>query len=92
MSESDFIVLTFTIFCIYVIYRILNESREIARFLINTILFLISVALTISWLVFCFGSVIIGVLLLIFAPDVFLLPMGLFLLGSKVVEKYIPNK
>lgn len=31
----------------------------------------------VAWLAFCFGSVIIGVLLLIFAPDILLLPFGL---------------
>jgi hypothetical protein len=39
-----------------------------------------AVGLTIAWIVFVFGSVIGVVLLLIFFPEGFLLPMGLLAL------------
>jgi len=35
----------------------------------------VAIAALLSWLAFCFGSVIIGVLLLFFAPYVLLAPM-----------------
>tara|TARA_R110001592_G_scaffold363231_2_gene681933 strand:+ start:436 stop:792 length:357 start_codon:yes stop_codon:yes gene_type:complete len=37
----------------------------------------VAVAALVSWLVFCFGSVIIGILLLIFAPYVLLAPLAI---------------
>jgi len=40
-------------------------------------LWVLAVVATISWLVFCFGTVIIGILLLIFAPYILLAPMAL---------------
>jgi len=51
-------------------------------------LFLWGVAITvgISWLAFCFGSVIIGILLLIFAPHMLLLP---FLLVSNYATRLL---
>jgi DNA-directed RNA polymerase subunit RPC12/RpoP len=34
-----------------------------------------------SWLAFCFGSVVIGILLLIFSPEILLFPFGLSVFG-----------
>ncbi|WP_151444707.1 hypothetical protein [Halomonas lysinitropha] len=36
-----------------------------------------AISALVSWLVFCFGSVIIGILLLIFAPYVLLAPLAI---------------
>ena len=37
----------------------------------------LAISALVSWLVFCFGSVIIGILLLIFAPYVLLAPLAI---------------
>jgi len=37
----------------------------------------LAITALVSWLIFCFGSVIIGVLLLIFAPYVLLAPLAI---------------
>ena len=51
------------------------------------------VFLEISWLGVCFGSVIIGVLLLIFAPNILFFPFNFFLvLGLSVIDKNKYNK
>ena len=55
----------------------------------------VAITALLSWLAFCFGTVIIGILLLIFAPYVLLFPMiiatpgtALILLGvDRVVNK-----
>jgi len=50
---------------------------------------LLGVSLTIAWLVFCFGSIIIGILLLIFCPGCLIFPMGLYFFGVDLLkEKY----
>ena len=49
----------------------------------------LGVSLTIAWILFCFGSIIIGILLLVFCPNCLLLPMGLYFLGLDLIkEKY----
>jgi len=40
-------------------------------------LWALTISLEISWLAFCFGTVIIGVLLLFFAPYVLLFPLAI---------------
>jgi len=82
----------FTFLGCYVSFLFFNIYRGLARFLLNSILFIIAASLTISWLIFCFGSVIIGVLLLIFAPSILFFPMAIFTLGSELVEEFIPDK
>ena len=37
----------------------------------------VAISLLVSWLVFCFGSVIVGVLLLFFAPYILLAPLAI---------------
>jgi len=50
--------------------------------LIGVILVIAAISLEISWLAFCFGSVVVGLLLLIFAPGILLLPFNvLFAMG-----------
>lgn len=40
-------------------------------------LWALTISLEISWLAFCFGTVIVGVLLLFFAPHLLLLPLAI---------------
>ena len=50
--------------------------------LIGVVLIVAAFAVEISWLAFCFGSVLIGILLLIFAPAILFAPFNiLFTLG-----------
>ncbi len=42
----------------------------------------VAITVLVSWLVFCFGSVVIGVLLLIFAPYVLLAPLAIGVPGT----------
>jgi len=37
----------------------------------------LAISVLVSWLVFCFGSVIVGILLLIFAPYILLAPLAI---------------
>lgn len=49
-------------------------------------------AAEIAWLIFCFGSVIIGVLLLIFAPVVLTAPFYFFsTIGGGLILKGVEN-
>jgi len=43
-----------------------------------------AISVLISWLVFCFGSVIIGILLLFFAPYVLLAPLAIGIPGTSL--------
>jgi len=46
----------------------------------------LGIFLEVTWLGFCFGSIIIGILLLIFAPRILFFPFNFFLLiGLKVI-------
>ena len=40
----------------------------------------------VSWLAFCFGSIIIGVILLFVAPNILFLPFGLSVYGLMHIE------
>jgi hypothetical protein len=40
----------------------------------------------VSWLAFCFGSIIIGVILLFVAPNILFLPFGLSVYGFMHIE------
>ena len=56
--------------------------------LIGVALIIAAFATEISWLAFCFGSVLIGVLLLLFAPGILLAPFNiLFALGLAFLAK-----
>lgn len=45
----------------------------------------VAISALVSWLVFCFGSVIIGILLLIFAPYVLLAPLAIGTPGTALL-------
>ena len=46
----------------------------------------VGIVLEVMWLGFCFGSIVIGILLLIFAPRILFFPFNFFLLiGLKIV-------
>lgn len=49
----------------------------IIQIILGISLWVIAIIVELSWLALCFGSVIIGILLLIFAPYLLLLPMAL---------------
>jgi len=56
--------------------------------LIGIALIIAAVAVEISWLAFCFGSVLIGILLLLFAPGILLAPFNILLtLGLAFLAK-----
>lgn len=44
-----------------------------------------SISLGIAWLGFCFGTVIIGIALLLIAPHVLLFPFGFTMLGTMYI-------
>jgi len=50
------------------------------RKLIGLLIIALGIFLEITWLGFCFGSIIIGILLLIFAPSILFFPFSFFLL------------
>ena len=50
----------------------------------------LGVFLEVMWLGFCFGSIIIGVLLLIFAPSILFFPFNFFLIIGLSLMKGIP--
>jgi len=50
--------------------------------IVGLIIWGVAIAALISWVAFCFGSVIIGVLLLIFAPYLLLAPLAIGKFGT----------
>lgn len=44
----------------------------------------LSISLLIAWLAVCFGTVIVGILLLFFAPRILLFPLALFIQGLTI--------
>lgn len=51
-------------------------------------LVLVGWGLGVSWVIFCFGSIVVGVLLLLFAPQFLVAPFSIsFYLGGGVVRK-----
>jgi len=56
------------------------------RKLIGLLIIALGIFLEVTWLGFCFGSIIIGILLLIFAPSILFFPFSFFLLmGLRVM-------
>jgi len=51
--------------------------KGIACIIAGFFIWCVSVVALISWLAFCFGSVIVGILLLIFAPYILLAPLAI---------------
>jgi len=49
----------------------------IASFIAGFAIWGVAITTLVSWLAFCFGSVIVGVLLLIFAPYILLVPLAI---------------
>lgn len=54
----------------------------IASFIGGIFIWCIAITALISWLAFCFGSVVIGVILLFFAPYVLLSPLAIGIPGT----------
>jgi len=58
----------------------------------GSVLVLLGITLTIAWIAFCFGSVVVGVLLLIFARIILILPLMIFsVVGWDMVRGGINN-
>ncbi len=70
--------------------KISNNEESIGtiiiRWIVGLTLILLGSILGVSWLIFCFGSVIVGILLLIFCPDCLLFPFGLVALGVCAIK------
>ncbi|MDR2635394.1 MAG: hypothetical protein LBC08_01040 [Campylobacteraceae bacterium] len=56
------------------------------RWIIGIALIIFGICLEISWLGICFGSIILGIVLLLFAPHVLLLPLAISGLGIEVIK------
>jgi hypothetical protein len=54
----------------------------IVCFIAGSAIWGLSIVALVSWLAFCFGSIIIGVLLLFFAPYVLLAPLAIGVPGT----------
>ncbi len=58
--------------------------------LIGIVLILLGVVLEFMWLGVCFGTVIIGILLLIFAPSILFFPFNFFLVLGLSIMRGVP--
>lgn len=59
----------------------------IFKFIISGIIIVCAIIIEISWLAICFGSILLGVVLLIFAPHILFLPFTLGLtIGATIVS------
>ena len=71
---------------IFFSYNSLNNIRNFMNKIIGFALIALGIFLEITWLGFVFGSVVIGILLLIFAPRILFFPFNFFLLlGLKIM-------
>lgn len=50
--------------------------------LLGLLIWGVTISLLISWWAICFGSIILGVILLIFAPQILLLPLAIGVPGT----------
>ena len=58
----------------------------IFKFIIGAAIIIGGIILEVSWLAICFGTLIIGIVLLIFAPEILLLPFSFGLaIGSAFI-------
>lgn len=53
----------------------MGKVMPIAKILVGVAIWMGAISVEISWLAFCFGTVVIGLLLLIFAPPILLMPL-----------------
>jgi hypothetical protein len=60
----------------------MNIIIGLSSFLLGFTIWGIAIVALVSWLAFCFGSIIIGILLLIFAPYVLLAPLAIATPGT----------
>ena len=91
-----------TLWVIYILISLGDKMRIIVgvlSFILGFVIWGIAITALISWWAFCFGSVIIGVLLLIFAPYILLAPLAistpataLFIYGmDKIANKKVDS-
>jgi hypothetical protein len=58
------------------------------KLIMGLIFIILAIFIEILWLIFCFGSVLVGILLLLFAPSILFFPFNLFFaLGIKLMGK-----
>lgn len=50
--------------------------------IVGLIIWGVAISAFLSWLAICFGSIILGVILLIFAPNILLLPLAIGIPGT----------
>jgi hypothetical protein len=55
--------------------------KGLFQIILGAVLVVTGISLGVSWVAFCFGSVVIGILLLILAPAILVLPFGISTLG-----------
>lgn len=59
----------------------------IIKFIISGVIIVCAIIIEVSWLAICFGSVLLGVILLIFAPHILFLPFTLGItLGGTILS------
>jgi hypothetical protein len=56
------------------------------RWIVGIALIILGICLEISWLGICFGSIILGIVLLLFAPEILLLPLVISSLGVAIMK------
>ena len=79
MLETIYIIITALLFfffgALYTFGKKRNVFVGVASFIAGYAICGVAITALLSWLAFCFGSVIIGVFLLIFAPFILLAPL-----------------
>ena len=55
----------------------LGKSASLAHICVGLVIWAVAISIELSWLAICFGTVVIGFLLLIFAPLVLVAPIAL---------------
>lgn len=64
----------------------------LAQVLVGAAIIALGFSLGVSWLVFCFGSIVVGVLLLLLAPQFLIAPFSIsFYFGGGVIRTGLEN-
>ncbi|MDR1007291.1 MAG: hypothetical protein LBL65_01840 [Campylobacteraceae bacterium] len=56
------------------------------RWIAGIVLVILGIWLEIVWLGICFGSIVLGIVLLLFAPEILLLPLAISSLGLDIIK------
>lgn len=60
----------------------MHRVLGLAIMLVGAAIFLLGIAAGVAWIVFCFGTVIIGLILLFFLPAILFAPFGICSIGG----------